>query len=246
VLYAGGGEMKITCVEQLDQMINLGSGMIDTSALSPAMSQALNMYTTATGAMRAGHFDEAAQRYREILALWPNFVAPRVNLADCLHAMGNYDKALRQLDVAHEFAPGDPDVHISAGRVYESLGNKERELEQYQEALRDSPGHIGAMVNAGITHREVGQLEESEQWLQRALKEIRQQESFLEHLGWRHPAKTNTLIALAETHEAANNWGRAVECWQEAQSAEPSRRALQERLELAREKARSSRLPWRR
>jgi tetratricopeptide (TPR) repeat protein len=236
----------INSVEQLDQIINMGAGLINRTSLSPAMSEALNMYKSATSAMHSGDLYQAAQGYRQLLEQWPGFVAPRANLALCLHFMGDYDDALRQLEVAHEFAPDDPEIHVNAGRIYEALGDKGRELEQYHQALQDRPDHVEAMGNLGITYRETGQIQESMRWLLRAQQVIEQQEAMMGRLTGQHPFKTNILIALAETCEALGDWKQAGQFWKQARRTAPADAQLWAHIRQARKKNRLSWLPWRR
>jgi protein O-GlcNAc transferase len=224
---------KITTVGQLDHLINMGGGITDHSVLSPEMKRLIDLYASGTTAMQQSNLGEAVRIYRYIVSTWPNFVAARVNLANCLIFTGEPQEALQQLKQAHSVAPCDPDIHLAAGRAYESIGDKQKELQQYQEALQDYPHSVDAMNSLGATYREVGQLQMAEQWLLRALKEVESQDRFGAPMGWKHPGRLPVLYNLALTYQDAGDWRRAVECWQECVSLDPNNPQLRQSLRHA-------------
>ena len=201
----------ITTVAQLDALINAGGGVVTRSVMSPEMERLLEQYASASRSMQQGQLGEAVQGYLRIVSMWPSFVAARVNLANCLMGIGKPREALAQLRRAHGVAPGDPDVHLAAGRAYERMGDKEKELQEYQKALGDDPRSVDGMNNLGATYREVGQLELAEQWLMRALEEVASQRRSEQ---WKHNWRLAVQYNLALTYQDGGDWGRAVECWQ--------------------------------
>jgi tetratricopeptide (TPR) repeat protein len=233
---------KITTPAQLDQMINMGTGFIDPSILSPEMKQLLELYNAGTNAMNRGALGEAIGIYRGIVSTWPDFVAGYVNLAACLSRTGKPQQAIQVLGHAHGLAPQDPDIHLTAGQVYEALGDKQKEIEQYYQALEDDPNNVHAMNNLGIAYREVGWLNESRHWLQQAMQAVEQQESLMTQAGWQHPIKLNLLVSLALTYEAGERWNEAIYYWQQCSSLAPNNASLQKSYQRALSLARASRL----
>ena len=235
-MLVGIREASITTVAELDHLINLGPRVRYTlDALSPEMQDLSSTYQTATKSMKQGDFHEALDIYERIVSNWPSFVAVRVNVAECLCAVGKPDQALEHLKHAHQFAPNDPDIHVGAGRAFEMIGDKQKELEEYHEALRDDPTNIGAMVNLGITYREVGKIQESKKRLRQALTQIEHQEN---QIGRQHPDKPKVLFNLAEAYEAEKSWRRAVEYYEQSLSLARGNPEVRSRLEGARRNAR--------
>jgi tetratricopeptide (TPR) repeat protein len=232
-IHEGDYMPKITTVDQLDRLINMGGGMTDHSVLSPEMRRLLDLYASGTAAMQQGNLGEAVRIYRYIVSTWPNFVAARVNLANCLTFVGKPQEALQELKHAHSVAPRDPDIHLAVGRAYESMGDKQKELQQYQEALQDYPHSVDAMNSLGATYREVGQLQMAEQWLLRALDEIEGQDRLGAPMGWKHPGRLPALYNLALTYQDAGDWKKAVECWQKCVSLDSTNSQLRQSLRQA-------------
>lgn len=218
---------KVTTTAQLDQMINVGVELIDPSVLSPEMRQLLELYSAGVNAMNQGALGEAIGIYRSVISIWPDFVAGYVNLATCLSRAGQPQEAIQVLGYAHNIAPHDPDIHLTAGQVYEALGDKHKEIEQYHQALEDDPNNVYAMNNLGITYREVGWLDQSKRWLQQAMQLVEQQENLMAQVGWRHPSKLNLFISLALTYEAGEEWNKAVYYWQQSLFLSPNNASLQ-------------------
>ena len=224
---------KITTVAQLDHLINMGGGITDYSVLSPEMKRLIDLYASGTTAMQQGNLGEAVRIYRYIVSTWPNFVAARVNLANCLTFTGKPQEALQELKYAHSVAPRDPDIHLAAGRAYESMGDKQKELQQYQEGLQDYPHSVDVMNSLGATYREVGQLQMAEQWLLRALEEVESQDRLGAPMGWKHPGRLPVLYNLALIYQDAGDWRRAVECWRACVSLDPTNPQLRQSLRQA-------------
>ncbi|MCB0170066.1 MAG: tetratricopeptide repeat protein [Anaerolineae bacterium] len=226
--------MIITTISQLDHLINMGGGIVDTTSLSPEMQKALTLYFNGCQAMQSGYIAQAIEIYEKALSIWPNFVACHVNLANCLMYSERYDDALSILAYAHQFAPDDPDIHITAGQIFEMVGDKENELNQYKEALQDQPDHFQAMMNLGATYREIDEFEKSEQWLKKALEEIYLSEKITPH--WTHPGKFGVFVNLALLYEDIGDFKKAIYCRQQCVSLDSSsqiRNCLKETEALA-------------
>jgi len=228
---------KITTIAQLDNLINMGDSLFDPKIVSPEMLRVNHQYNLAREATAQGDLDKAIYIYLSLIAIYPDFVAARVNLAGILILCGKPEEALRHLDYAHSIAPGDPDIHLVAGRAYELMGNKEMEIEQYREALRDQPQNIAAMNSLGAAYREIGQLQQSEVILRNAIAGIETQEETLGSLGWSHPQKLKTWCNLALTYEEMGDWHSAVVCWQQCESLAPTNSWVSQNLQKAETRA---------
>ena len=225
---------ELTTVAQLDARINAGGSAVPRGDMSAEMAQLLEQYGSATLCMQRGELAEAVRAYRRIVSAWPSFVAASVNLANCLTSMGRQRQALEELDRVHVVAPGDPDIHFAAARVYDSMGDKEREIQEHQKALGDDPNSVSGMINLGATYREIGQLDLAKQWLLRAMAEVPGQRRSQE---WKRNCRLRIQYGLALTYQDAEDWERAVECWQECLSLDPSNPQFQGWLQQAQSNA---------
>ncbi len=112
---------RITTVAELDSLINIGGGLVSPNALSPEMLQLLNGYARGTLAMQEGDLETAINIFHRLLALAPSFIAPRVNLGNCLVDLGDPEQGLQELKRASQSAPRDVDVYMSMSKAYAYL-----------------------------------------------------------------------------------------------------------------------------
>ena len=86
------------------------------------------------------------------------------------HARGKrYDQAIESYDRAMAIAPGDADLHMTAGTTCFLAGRHERALELFERVTRLTPAHASALVNMGAILNRVGRPGEAVDALQRAL-----------------------------------------------------------------------------
>lgn len=227
--------IKIADVETLDAIINTGYGFANESILSPNMKQVLNTFATGTAAMRQGNFTEAIQIYKQLVASEPRFVAPRVNLANCLFFSGKPQEALRELKHAAGLAPRDTAIYMATARVYDHLHESDQEIQQYQKILEINPRHVQALINLGATYRLQGKYDLAEQQLMRALESpiskfvsgdnllTLEQEQVVQH-------------NLALIYEAEMGWEKAVRCWKRCVELSPDNDQFRKSLQKAEEK----------
>lgn len=112
-------------------------------------------YYLADRAARAKQHQEAALRYREILALRPDDPLALNNLAWALNDLGD-PQALQTAERAHRLAPNDPQIQDTYGWLLLAAGDTKRSLDLLQRAagaLPDVPEvrlHLGkALLKSG-------------------------------------------------------------------------------------------------
>jgi tetratricopeptide (TPR) repeat protein len=223
--------MKITSVSQLDSLINTGSGVIDRSVLSREMLHLLDVYSAGYLMMQQSNLSEAIRIYRQLLTLAPDFVAPRVNLINCLLLAGHPHEALQESEYASRIAPGDVDIYIAASRVYSELGDFDNEIRMYERALQIDPRHFQALNNLGATYRMMAQLDLSEQWLLRALEEA-------ESIWGSDSQKLMALHNLAITCLEKGEVEKSIKYWQQCRDIDPSNPEFKKLLQKVEEKKR--------
>lgn len=230
---------KITTVSQLDQFINGGGILIADDILSPEMQQAMDLYALSTRAMLDEDYQYAVDIYRSMLIRWPSFVAPRINLANCLNQLGFSSQALRELTEAHKHAPSDPDIHLCAARIYESCGDQFRELQEYLQAHNDysHPYNIDILFAIGVTYFQIKQNSQAKAWLEKALEAVDIQDAFGVPLGRTHvEERFKVLNWLALTCQEMGLWQEAVQRWEQCLILDPTSHQLKHLLSAARRK----------
>jgi tetratricopeptide (TPR) repeat protein len=107
------------------------------SRLSP--KSAVARYNLGVALKDAGRTLDAAQRYREALAIDPAYAAAHGALGSVLLKAGDTEKAIEQLQWALRLSPDDPETHLNLARTLVTTGKVEEGISHYQDALRHRP-----------------------------------------------------------------------------------------------------------
>jgi len=107
-----------------------------------------------------GRFQEAVQRFEEVLGLEPDFPMARLFLAQSLTELGRFEEAVRELRTASAgSASASPELTAALGYAFGRSGDAEgarrllRELAELS-ALRYVSPSLSAQVLAGLGERE--------------------------------------------------------------------------------------------
>ena len=147
----------------------------------------VSLFALGSALAREGRLEEAAQRYREALALDPRFAEGHHNLGVLLARRGELAAAVDHYRRALEIAPRAPEVHVQLAAALARQGDAEAALRHYREALRLAPGLVQARVNLGLVLLQLGRAGEAAEELGRA---VEQAPAFV-------PARINLGLALA-------------------------------------------------
>ena len=96
-----------------------------------------------------GRFDEAAARYRNALALEPDFPAAHVSLGNLLNDRGRPNEAIAFFQRAIAVRPDYPDAHANLGNAFQYLGEMDRAIACYRRAIALDPAYFEAHHNLG-------------------------------------------------------------------------------------------------
>jgi tetratricopeptide (TPR) repeat protein len=116
-----------------------------------------------------GLYDQAIERYRNVLRTYPDFANARFSWARCLQASGRYTEALSQLQVLAATHPDDYNTWVQIGLVHRQMGQKTDERTAYERAIHVAPDNLYARLNLGLVCRELGDLDASASALEQAL-----------------------------------------------------------------------------
>jgi predicted TPR repeat methyltransferase len=116
----------------------------------------------ALACFRNGHFDEAEEVCRKILAVAPEHPDAMHYAGVLAHENGRTDEALPLIERSLELAPDQPDWHSNLGVVRQARGDLEGAIAAYRRAVALKPAHARAHGNLGVLLKVQGNLQEAE------------------------------------------------------------------------------------
>jgi predicted TPR repeat methyltransferase len=111
---------------------------------------------------RNGHFDEAEEVCRKVLAVAPEHPDALHYAGVLAHENGRSDEALPLIERSLELAPDQPDWYSNLGVVRQARGDLEGAIEAYRRAIALKPAHARAHGNLGVLLKVQGSLAEAE------------------------------------------------------------------------------------
>jgi tetratricopeptide (TPR) repeat protein len=134
----------------------------------------------------------AAEDYERAIALYPEYEAPRINLAVTLIDSGEYSRAIQQCQAILDVNPDSAAAYRNWGMAYYEQGELGEALERYQRSLEIEPENAGAMASAGGILAQMGRVDEGVEMLHRALGIDPKNEIARQNLGAAMRLKTQT------------------------------------------------------
>jgi tetratricopeptide (TPR) repeat protein len=131
---------------------------------------------------------------------WSEFV--RQGVADI--SKGNYQRALRVMDVALERQPENPGLYYNRGLCYARLKQYAKAVDDFGRAIRLDPQFVEAYNNLAWTHFSMGGKDRAVRVLRRALRKVGDSAQIQYNLGLIHAEK-------GDHHKAAEHYSRAIE-----------------------------------
>jgi superkiller protein 3 len=135
-----GLETKIAAAVQA-----LKAGDLDSAekAFSVALQQGIKhpliYHNLGVIALLRGKYPEAVTRFRQVLALQPDYASSRLLLGSSLRALGRNAEAVRELKRAATLVPQEPQAHLELGRAYEALGDWIAAVQEFQKLVELYP-----------------------------------------------------------------------------------------------------------
>jgi len=97
------------------------------------------LFTRGSQRLKAGRLAEAAEDFREMVALDPRDATARMYLGIALARAGDRKAALEQYLEALRLAPNNGGVHYNLGVVLTALGSEAEAIEHFQAAVQSDP-----------------------------------------------------------------------------------------------------------
>jgi tetratricopeptide (TPR) repeat protein len=143
------------------------------------------LFRAGLAAADAGAWNEAADSFRESLAITPGRGDVLYNLGLALMQAGDYEAATSALEEAREERPDDPEIHYALGSLYRKRRAWQRALDEFDATLRHDRGHAKASYARARTLADLGESAEAERayrsflrdfpkdgWVDRAREEL--------------------------------------------------------------------------
>jgi len=93
---------------------------------------------------------QAVQQLKNHLEHAPEDLEARIQLANDLFDMENYQEAVVHYRLALEKRPQDPDVRTDLGTALHRLGRNDLAVQEFRKAIESSPMHLNAHYNLGV------------------------------------------------------------------------------------------------
>jgi serine/threonine protein kinase len=199
----------------LKEVVRVAEGRI--GALPPRT--AWEHYALGRSFLHGGHLPQAAEHFRQALALQPHGFWPSFYQGVCAYRLEEYLAAVMAFSVCLGAAPENAVCFHNRALALTALGRSEDAWSDYDHALRLDPTLVAAAVNRGLLHYRTDRFVEAEADFRRALD------------AGADPATVHYDLALV--HLAQGDRTAALECLRKALAAQPSHpeaKRLQESL----------------
>ncbi|MGH9850608.1 MAG: tetratricopeptide repeat protein [Blastocatellia bacterium] len=222
-----------------------------TPIQQPAADPALH-FNRAVALQQEGKLAEAADEYRALLKLKPDYAEAQANLGVVLSRLGKYDEAIVAYESALKLAPHLTPIQLNLGIAHYRAGQYAKAAETLRSFLEKKPDSLQARQLYGLSLVEIGQDEDAIIQLELTLDAAPQETAVLYSLGlaylrlnkpgWREmierlaafPAGVPTSHLLrGQSLIAGREYERAIEELQKAAALNPDLPRLQYSLGLA-------------
>ncbi len=127
----------------------LGLSKLTDYANQQDWSQIGNLRKAAFAATQAGRFDDAEDKWSQLITKLPNEAAVWSNRGNVRVRQNNLDGAMADYTKAIDLAPAEPDPYLNRGAVWEAMGQWESAIEDYNRVLQIDPDDPAAYNNRG-------------------------------------------------------------------------------------------------
>ncbi len=148
-------------------------------------------------AQKRGDHPRALEHFARALEIEPRYQLARLNAAISLAALGRSEEAVAIYRAELAQAPGDAELALDLGTLFEALGRPEAAREVYEEALRQSPGSPRIANNLGFLLVEGGgDVARGTRLIEGALALLPDDPDLLDSLGWAYHRQGRAREAL--------------------------------------------------
>lgn len=154
--------------------------------------------------LRAGHFAEAADIFREFAEQNPDHAIAYEALGTACFAAGDYTEAVEAFTRVSQLKPGLPGPLVNLGAVYNRTGEFKKALDILRKALQRDRNSGEAYYNMGLAHRGLNQLS-------MAVTAYREAVRLSPEMAEAYQNLANSYYAMGNYPQAVTHYRRAVE-----------------------------------
>jgi tetratricopeptide (TPR) repeat protein/peroxiredoxin len=130
-----------------------------------------NDFTYGVAMFQHGYLDEAAQSFRQVIAVKPNNADAYYNLGTLSLRRQDLAGAIEYLQKTVELNPDYPEAWNNLGMIAAQQGRADQAIEDFERSLKLRPHYGIALLNLGNVYRRMRQFEKASEYLDRALRE---------------------------------------------------------------------------
>jgi tetratricopeptide (TPR) repeat protein len=116
-----------------------------------------------------GLYEEAIEKFKEVLKLEPELVQAREWLAFCYMQIGENSLAITQYEKIVKISP-TVDNLVNLGLAYYEVGNYDDAVNTLNKAVKKDPGHFNALNNLGLALKKNGDIDGAVKYLEMAVE----------------------------------------------------------------------------
>ena len=161
----------------------------------------------AATAARRGDWAEAARRWDEVRARFPDHPASYTGAAQALRAERRFAEADAILHEALDRFPRDPAVRSEYGWLAQTAGDWPEATRRWQAMREQHPEHVAGYTAGAISLREQRRFDEADALLTQAVT--------------RFPGERTAIVEYAWLAQARRDWPEAVRRWEEVRRRYP-------------------------
>ncbi len=180
-------------------------------------------------ALRA-RLDEAAEHFRKVIGLKPDYADAHGNLANVLAGQGKLDEAVQQYQQTIKLSPNSAQAHYKLGLALEKQKKFVAAISEYKKTLNLDAGHLGAHISLAWLFATC---------LDASLRDGNRAVELAQQAGQLSKGESPQLLdTLAAAYAEAGQFDKAVETARRAlnlsaaKNNKPLADAIQKRLEL--------------
>lgn len=132
------------------------STLLTVGLLASQSADLAAKFNRAIELQRAGQLAEAAEEYRVILKLKPDYAEVYANLGAVLARLGQYEESVKSYETALKFAPQFTPIWMNLGIAHYRAGQFARAVPALEKFLAAQPDHAQAHQLLGICLVEIG------------------------------------------------------------------------------------------
>lgn len=162
----------------------------------------------ANALLKSGTFEEAAQRYQDILEIEPSHTASMNNLGACLCQLGRYHEAEPYFRRAVKANPKYAEAHANLGALLRGTGHLVESESHLRRAVKAKPGDVAARINLGLTLLARARPVEARRQFEKALRAA--------------PSNTDGLTGMGQVAVTSGDFSGAEEWFRRALEKNPN------------------------